>query len=119
LVERSAVTTTDETTAIVPDRSTGRKPHTVQAAHPSGVDYDTLFREQQRDRSRETLALQALAAGLAEVKCGTARRARAVHYLLRVERVLSQSLGECGKQEYGKVITRYLNVRHGRAGGAA
>jgi hypothetical protein len=103
------------TTPIVDATSNKGKPGDM----PGAPDLDALYTAQQTDRARETVALDLLAAGLAEVKCGTARRARAVHYLLGLERVLSQALGECGRDQYDKVITRYLNVRHGPAGGAA
>jgi hypothetical protein len=59
-----------------------------------------------------------LVAGLTDVECGTARRARAVRYLLALEAVLSEALGECGRDQYNKVIDRYLATRFKHADGA-
>jgi hypothetical protein len=92
---------------------------TARELQRDGIDYDALYREQQRNHSRETLAFQMLATGLTEVKCGTARRVRAVHYLLALETVLSEALGECGRDQYDKVIDRYLTTRFKHAGGPA
>lgn len=79
------------------------------------LDCDALYCEQQRARAREATAFEMLAANLGEVQCGTGRRARAVHLLLALEAVLAQALGECGRDQYQKVIDRYLSVRHGGA----
>ena len=84
----------------------------------AGIDYDAIYREQRRNHDRETLAFQLLTEGLTEVQCGKARRVRAVHYLLALEAVLSEALGECGRDQYGKVIDRYLTTRFKHAGGA-
>lgn len=79
------------------------------------LDCDTLYCEQQRARARENAAFEMLAAGLTEIQCGTGRRAHAIHLLLALETVLSQALSECGRDEYRRVVDRYLAVRHGGA----
>lgn len=90
----------------------------LKAKADDGIDYDALYCGQQRDRARENLAFQMLATGLTDVECGTARRTRAVHYLLALEAVLSEALGECGRDQYNKVIDRYLATRFKHTGGA-
>lgn len=79
------------------------------------LDCDALYCEQQRARARENAAFEMLAASLTEIQCGTGRRAHAIHLLLALETVLSQALGECGRDEYQRVVDRYLAVRHGGA----
>lgn len=87
----------------------------LKAKAGDGIDCDALYCGQQRDRARENAAFEMLAANLGEAQCGTGRRARAVHLLLALEAVLAQALGECGRDQYQKVIDRYLSVRHGGA----
>lgn len=82
---------------------------------PDSLDCDALYCEQQRARARENAAFETLAASLTEIQCGTGRRAHAIHLLLALETVLSQGLGECGRDEYQRVVDRYLAVRHGGA----
>lgn len=90
----------------------------LKAKADDGIDYNALYCEQQRDHARETLAFQMLAAGLTEIQCGTGRRAHAIHLLLALEAVLSEALGECGRDQYNKVIDRYLATRFKHTGGA-
>lgn len=95
--------------------------HPSMPQNPPGVstpDTDQLYVEQQQERAAEQMAFQMLAATVTNVACGTGRRARAIHLLLGLEKVLAEALGECGRDQYQKVIDRYLAVRHGRNGGA-
>ena len=112
------MTSTNETTAIVPDRSAGRKPRTVQPHIPVD-DVAALAARQQAAADREATALRLLAENLTDVPCGTGRRALGVHTLLAVEETLSRTLGPCGKREYQRAVDHYLKARHGHEGGAA
>lgn len=78
-------------------------------------EFGALYCEQQQARARENAAFEMLAASLTEIQCGTGRRAHAIHLLLALETVLSQALGECGRDQYQRVVDRYLAVRHGGA----
>ena len=90
----------------------------LKAKADDGLDCDALYCEQQRARARENAAFEMLAASLTEIQCGTGRRAHAIHLLLTLEAVLSEALGECGRDQYNKVIDRYLATRFKHTGGA-